>query len=52
MQTLQTVNKISFKNILFLTDFSEASNTATAKLPGAACTAAQAFSVLLTATTT
>lgn len=28
MQTLQTVNKISFKNILFLTDFSEASSAA------------------------
>src|SRR6185312_11116743 len=30
MQALQTVNKISFKNILFLTDFSEASNAAMA----------------------
>ncbi|HEU4415965.1 MAG TPA: universal stress protein [Candidatus Angelobacter sp.] len=30
MQALQTVNKISFKNILFLTDFSEASETALA----------------------
>ncbi|MGZ4855449.1 MAG: universal stress protein [Candidatus Angelobacter sp.] len=28
MQALQTVNKISFKNILFLTDFTEASQTA------------------------
>ncbi len=26
MQALQAVNKISFKNILFLTDFSEASS--------------------------
>jgi nucleotide-binding universal stress UspA family protein len=30
MQALQTVNSISFKNILFLTDFSEASETALA----------------------
>src|SRR5262245_64418438 len=30
MQALQTVNKISFKNILLLTDFSEASNVAMA----------------------
>lgn len=30
MQALQTVNKISFKNILFLTDFTEASQTALA----------------------
>ena len=36
MQTLQTVNKISFKNILFLTDFSEASNTAMAYAVGVA----------------
>src|SRR5215472_11859169 len=36
MQALQTVNKISFKNILFLTDFSEASNTAMAYAVGVA----------------
>jgi nucleotide-binding universal stress UspA family protein len=30
MQALETVNKISFKNILFLTDFTEASQTALA----------------------
>jgi nucleotide-binding universal stress UspA family protein len=30
MQALQTVNKISFKNILFLTDFTEASQSALA----------------------
>ncbi len=36
MQALQTVNKISFKNILFLTDFSEASNTAVAYATGMA----------------
>ena len=36
MQALQTVNKISFKNILFLTDFSEASNTAVAFAAGMA----------------
>src|SRR5215467_2539481 len=36
MQALQTVNKISFKNILFLTDFSEASNTAMAYATGMA----------------
>ena len=30
MQALQTINKISFKNILFLTDFTEASQTALA----------------------
>lgn len=34
MQALQTVNKISFKNILFLTDFSEASETALAYAVG------------------
>src|SRR5215469_5751628 len=34
MQALQTVNKISFKNILFLTDFSEASDTAMAYAVG------------------
>jgi len=36
MQALQTVNKISFKNILFLTDFSEASNAALAYAAGLA----------------
>ncbi len=36
MQALQTVNKISFKNILFLTDFSEASNAALAHAIGLA----------------
>ncbi len=36
MQALQTVNKISFKNILFLTDFSEASKTAVAYATGMA----------------
>jgi nucleotide-binding universal stress UspA family protein len=36
MQALQTVNKVSFKNILFLTDFSEASNTAVAYATGMA----------------
>lgn len=36
MQALQTVNKISFKNILFLTDFSEASNAAVAYATGIA----------------
>src|ERR1051325_10535867 len=36
MQALQTVNKISFKNILFLTDFSEASETALAYARGIA----------------
>jgi nucleotide-binding universal stress UspA family protein len=36
MQALQTVNKISFKNILFLTDFSEASKTAMAYATGVA----------------
>jgi nucleotide-binding universal stress UspA family protein len=36
MQALQTVNKISFKNILFLTDFSEASNAAMAYAVGLA----------------
>jgi nucleotide-binding universal stress UspA family protein len=36
MQALQTVNKISFKNILFLTDFSEASETALAYATGVA----------------
>ena len=36
MQALQTVNKISFKNILFLTDFSEASKTAVAYAIGLA----------------
>ena len=36
MQALQTVNKISFKNILFLTDFSEASNAAVAYATGMA----------------
>lgn len=36
MQALQTVNKISFKNILFLTDFSEASNAAMAYAVGMA----------------
>ena len=34
MQALQTVNKISFKNILFLTDFTEASQTALAYAQG------------------
>jgi nucleotide-binding universal stress UspA family protein len=34
MQALQTVNKISFKNILFLTDFSEASEPALAYAMG------------------
>lgn len=34
MQALQTVNSISFKNILFLTDFSEASETALAYAMG------------------
>ena len=36
MQALQVVNKISFKNILFLTDFSEASETALAYARGIA----------------
>ncbi|HKD79508.1 MAG TPA: universal stress protein [Candidatus Angelobacter sp.] len=36
MQALQTVNKIAFKNILFLTDFSEASGTAKAYAVGLA----------------
>lgn len=36
MQALQCVNKISFKNILFLTDFSEASETALAYAKGIA----------------
>jgi nucleotide-binding universal stress UspA family protein len=36
MQALQTVNNISFKNILFLTDFSEASETALAYARGIA----------------
>ncbi|MCU1221876.1 MAG: hypothetical protein JWN42_3073, partial [Candidatus Angelobacter sp.] len=36
MQALQTVNKISFKNILFLTDFTEASDTAMAYAVGLA----------------
>jgi nucleotide-binding universal stress UspA family protein len=36
MQALQTVNKISFKNILFLTDFSEASDGALAYAVGLA----------------
>ena len=36
MQALQTVNKISFKNILFLTDFSQASNAAMAYATGMA----------------
>lgn len=36
MQVLQTVNKISFKNVLFLTDFSEASDTAMAYATGVA----------------
>jgi nucleotide-binding universal stress UspA family protein len=36
MQALQTVNKISFKNILFLTDFTEASETALAYAMGLA----------------
>ncbi len=36
MQALETVNKISFKNILFLTDFSEASNAAVAYATGMA----------------
>ena len=36
MQALQTVNKISFKNILFLTDFSEASSGALAYAVGLA----------------
>ena len=34
MQALQTVNKISFKNILFLTDFTDASQTALAYAMG------------------
>lgn len=34
MQALQTVNSIAFKNILFLTDFSEASETALAYAKG------------------
>lgn len=34
MQALETVNSISFKNILFLTDFSEASETALAYAMG------------------
>ena len=34
MQALQTVNKISFKNILFLTDFTEASQAAMAYARG------------------
>lgn len=34
MQALETVNSISFKNILFLTDFSEASETALAYARG------------------
>jgi len=34
MQALQTVNSITFKNILFLTDFSEASETALAFATG------------------
>lgn len=34
MQALETVNSISFKNILFLTDFSEASETALAYATG------------------
>src|SRR5690242_8498730 len=34
MQALQTVNKISFKNILFLTDFTEASQSALAYAMG------------------
>jgi nucleotide-binding universal stress UspA family protein len=36
MQALQTVNKISFKNILFLTDFTDASQTALAYAMGLA----------------
>ena len=36
MQALQTVNKISFKNILFLTDFTEASDAAMAYAVGLA----------------
>src|SRR5438270_404192 len=36
MQALQTVNKISFKNILFLTDFTEASGAAMAYAVGLA----------------
>lgn len=36
MQALQTVNKISFKNILFLTDFTEASESAMAYAAGLA----------------
>lgn len=36
MQALQAINKISFKNILFLTDFSEASETALAYAMGLA----------------
>ncbi len=36
MQALQTVNKISFKNVLFLTDFSEASKAAMAYATGLA----------------
>jgi len=36
MQALQTVNKISFKNILFLTDFTEASQSALAYAMGLA----------------
>ena len=34
MQALQTINKISFKNILFLTDFTEASQSALAYAMG------------------
>jgi nucleotide-binding universal stress UspA family protein len=34
MQALQSVNKISFKNILFLTDFTDASQTALAYAMG------------------
>jgi nucleotide-binding universal stress UspA family protein len=36
MQALQVVNKISFKNILFLTDFTEASGAAMAYAAGLA----------------
>jgi nucleotide-binding universal stress UspA family protein len=36
MQALQIVNKISFKNILFLTDFTEASQSALAYAMGLA----------------
>jgi len=36
MQALQAINQISFKNILFLTDFSEASDTALAYATGVA----------------